>query len=131
HVDDVVGIIRALAERGPANATLCVADDLPTTQREYTDWMCKHLGVKPPSSIPTLASGMPRRRVRNRPVSNALLKETLGYQFVYPTYREGEQAVGRELGGGAVETQAKGPLWPLVIHRREVKDERPERALGL
>src|SRR5207245_790447 len=33
HVDDLVAIVRAAAERAPGGAVYCVADDRPTTQR--------------------------------------------------------------------------------------------------
>ena len=113
HVDDVVGIIRAVVARAPVNATYCLADDRPCPQKEYAEWLSEHLETKPPTSVPSLAPGMPRRRVRNRAVSNARLKRELEYAFRYPTYREGELAIDRELGveGKAVEQP------PLVIHK--------------
>ena len=55
--------LRAAAERAPAGAVYCVADDRPTTQREYADWLVARLGVAPPPSVPSLAPGAaaPRR----------------------------------------------------------------------
>lgn len=99
HVDDIVGIVRAAAERAPSGAVFCVADDRPTTQREYADWLVARLGVAPPPSVPSLAPGAPRRGVRNRKVSNARLKRELDYRFRHPTYVEGEQAIEAEEGG--------------------------------
>ena len=114
HVDDVVGIIRTAAERAPINATYCLADDHPCPQKEYADWLADHLGVKKPTSVPSLAPGMPRRRIRNRAVSNARIKSELDYAFRYPTYREGELAIDAELG-----VQGKDvAMPPLVVHRR-------------
>lgn len=113
HVDDVVSIMRTAIDRAPTNATYCLADDRPCPQREYAEWLSRHLGVRMPTSVPTLASGMPRRRVRNRAVSNARVKSELDYTFVYPTYREGELAVDRALGQEAVD---EGPV-PLTIHK--------------
>lgn len=101
HVDDIVGILRAAVERAPAGAVYCVGDDRPTTQREYADWLVARLGVAPPPSVPSLASGAPRRAVRNRQVSNARLKRELGYRFRHPTFIEGELAIEREAGAVA------------------------------
>ncbi|MGZ3426338.1 MAG: NAD-dependent epimerase/dehydratase family protein [Polyangia bacterium] len=96
HVDDIVGILRAAVERAPSGAVYCVADDRPTTQKEYADWLVARLGVKPPPSVPSLAPGAPRRGVRNRKVANARLKRELEYTFRYPSYVEGEQAIEAE-----------------------------------
>jgi nucleoside-diphosphate-sugar epimerase len=109
HVDDIVGILRACAERAPAGAVYCVADDLPTTQKEYADWLVARLGCAPPPSVPSLAPGAPRRGVRNRKVANARLKRELGYAFRYPTYVEGEQAIEAEQGGAPSPKPAPSP----------------------
>jgi tryptophan 2,3-dioxygenase len=98
HIDDIVGIIRAAVARAPSQAVYCVADDRSTTQREYAEWLCRRLNVPPPPSVPSLAPGAPRRPVRNRKISNARLKRELGYQFLYPSYLEGEMAIERESG---------------------------------
>jgi nucleoside-diphosphate-sugar epimerase len=98
HVDDVVGVILAAADRAPNPAIYCVADDRPTTQKEYADWLVARMGAAPPPSVASLAPGRPRRPVRNRAVSNARLKRELGYVFRYPTYLEGELAVEVEQG---------------------------------
>lgn len=123
HVDDVINIIRTAVERAPINATYCVADDRPCPQREYVEWLARHLGVRTPTSVPSLAPGMPRRRIRNRPVANARLKKELGYTLLYPTYQEGETAVDRALGKEVVE---QGPP-PLVIHRRDALAALPNK----
>jgi nucleoside-diphosphate-sugar epimerase len=102
HVDDIVGIVRACAERAPAGAVYCVADDRPTTQKEYADWLVARLGCAPPPSVPSLAPGKPRRGVRNRKVSNGRLVRELGYTFRHPSYVEGEQAIEAEEGGAPV-----------------------------
>ncbi len=101
HVDDIVGIMRAAAGNAPAGAVYCVADDRPTTQREYADWLVARLGVPAPPSVPSLAPGAPRRGIRNRKVANARLKRELDYRFRYPSYVEGEQAIEAEEGGAA------------------------------
>ena len=115
HVDDVVGIIRAAASRAPAGAVYCVADDRPTTQREYADWLVARLGVAPPPSVPSLAPGAPRRGVRNRKLSNARLARELDYRFRYPSYVEGELAIERETGAAPAVPAAPSPPAPAPV----------------
>ena len=115
HVDDIVGILRAAAERAPGGAVYCVSDDRPTTQREYADWLVARLGVAPPPSVPSLAPGKPRRGVRNRKVVNARLKRELDYRFRYPSYVEGEAAIEAEEAGAP--SVAPTPAPPLSMRR--------------
>jgi nucleoside-diphosphate-sugar epimerase len=109
HVDDICGIVRAAAERAPAGAVYVVADDRPSTQREYAEWLAARLGVPLPRSVPSLAPGAPRRAVRNRRIDNALVKRELGYSFIYPSYVEGELAIEREQSGQAPPPPAPAP----------------------
>ncbi len=120
HVDDIVGIVRAAAERAPTGAVYCVADDRPSTQREYADWLVARLGVAAPPSVPSLAPGAPRRGVRNRRVSNALLKRELDYGLRYPSYVEGEQAIEAESQGASAQPPA-----PRLVAAAVVPDEAP------
>ena len=101
HVDDLVGIVRAAVDRAPAGACYCVADDRPSTQREYVEWLAPRLGVPLPASVASLAPGAPRRPVRNRRVDNARLHAELGYAFRYPTFVEGELAIEQEEAGAS------------------------------
>ncbi len=114
HIEDVIGLIRAAVARAPANETYCLADDRPCPQREYAEWLSRHLNVRMPTSVPSLAPSMPRRRVRNRGVSNAKIKRDLEYTMLYPSYREGELAIDRELGNETVVDD--GPT-PLTVHK--------------
>ena len=99
HVDDMVGIVRASAERAPAGAVYCVADDRPTTQREYSDWLTARLGTPPLPSVPSLAQGAPRRG--------------------------GAQPQGLER---AAQARARLHLPPSFVRRRRAGDRRGARA---
>ncbi len=123
HVDDLVGIVRASAERAPSGAVYCVADDRPTTQREYCDWLTARLGTPPVPSVPSLAQGAPRRAVRNRKISNARLKRELGYSFRHPSYVEGERAIEEELGLAAAAPMTP----PVLVEPEEPKDMKPDK----
>jgi nucleoside-diphosphate-sugar epimerase len=114
HVDDVVGVIVSAADRAPNPAIYCVADDRPTTQKEYAEWLVARLGAATPPSVPSLAPGRPRRPVRNRAVSNARLKRELGYVFRFPTYVEGELAVEAEQGATPPPSAAAPSPAPLA-----------------
>jgi nucleoside-diphosphate-sugar epimerase len=96
HVDDLVGIIRAAAERAPVGARYCVADDHPSTQREYAEWLSTRMGLPLPPAAPPQKVDAPRRAARHRKVSNARLKRELDYVFRYPSFVEGERAIERE-----------------------------------
>lgn len=110
HVDDLVGVIRAAAERAPQSARYCVADDHPATQREYVEWLCTRMELPMPPSVASIAPGARRRPVRNRKISNARLKRELDYTFRYPSYVEGEQAIEAETSAPARPTPPPSAL---------------------
>lgn len=96
HVDDLVQIIFAAEARAAAGSVYMVADDRPTTQREYTEWLCAHLGVPLPPSVPLFGNDGRVQTHRARNVSNAKLKRELGVTLTYPTYVEGEAQLDAE-----------------------------------
>ena len=122
HVDDLVGILRAAVDRAPAGALYCVADDRPSTQKEYADWLTARLGTKPPKEVASLEAGKPRRAVRNRKVSNARLKRELAYTFRHPSFVEGEAAIEAEQGA-AVPAPVPAPA-PAPPEPRPLPDQR-------
>jgi nucleoside-diphosphate-sugar epimerase len=96
HIDDVVRIVFAAAERAPQRALYMVADDEPTTQGEYARWLCERMGAPLPPSRPMFEPGGARNTHRNRRIRNAKLKRALGIELLYPTFREGEAAIEKE-----------------------------------
>ncbi len=109
HVDDLCGIIRAAAEHEVSGRTYCVADDRPSTQREYLEWLSARMQLPMPASVASLAPGARRRPVRNRQISNARMKAELGYRLRYPSFVEGELAIEAELPA------ASFPTAPVVV----------------
>lgn len=97
HVDDVVRVVFAAEERAPAKSTFLVADDEPTTQHDYASFLCERMGLPMPPSRAMFEPGAPKVAHRNRRIRNARMKEALGIELRYPTYREGEAAIEAEL----------------------------------
>lgn len=97
HVDDVARVVFAAETHAPRGARYLVADDEPTTQGDYTRWLCERLGLPLPPSRQVFEPGKPRVAHRNRRIRNARLKQELGIELRYPTFREGEAAIDAEL----------------------------------
>lgn len=97
HIDDVVGVVFAAETRAPSGACYLVADDEPTTQGEYTRWLCERMAIAMPPSRQMFEPGKPRVAHRNRRIRNAKLKQELAIALRYPNFRDGEAAIEAEL----------------------------------
>lgn len=100
HRADAAGGIRYFLERDVARGlAVNVADDEPADKWTFADWLADECGVDRPDKRTVeerLAEGdlstPARRRLRtSKRVANDRLRE-LGYEFTYPTYREGYRA---------------------------------------
>lgn len=90
HRDDVVGaIIAALQGGAPVPSVFNVVDNEPVSQRDFFAWLAGQLGKPMPPTVPADAEANRKRGVTNKRVSNQRLKKMLGYQFKYPTFRQG------------------------------------------
>ncbi len=93
HVDDAVGAIIAALEKGEPGEVYNVVDDEPVREIDFYTWLAETLKKPMPRSIPMesqyLQSASARINTSNKRVSNRKIKEKLGYQFKYPTFREG------------------------------------------
>ena len=106
HVLDLVTIIRAALDRAPGGSVYCVADDRPSLQREYADWLAAHLGLPaPPAGSQSLAH-------RGRRVRNDRLKRELELTLAYPSFVEGETQIdaANAAQAAAGESAPAGPL---------------------
>jgi len=97
HRDDVAGAVQFLLESDAARGeTVLVVDDEPVSKWAFADWLADECGVERPPKRTVeerLDDETPSERVRRRLLtskrcSNEKLRG-LGYQFDYPTYREG------------------------------------------
>ena len=100
HRDDAAGAVRYLLEEDLARGeAVRVVDDEPVSRWAFADWLADQRGLeRPPKQTreERLAEGglseAARRRLRtSKRCSNATLRE-LGYEFAYPTFREGYRA---------------------------------------
>ncbi|MXV63783.1 NAD(P)H-binding protein [Natronorubrum sp. JWXQ-INN-674] len=97
HRDDAAGTVRYLLEEDLARGeTVQVVDDEPAHKWEFADWLADECGVAhPPKQTKAerledgdVSAAGKRRILTSKRCSNETLRE-LGYEFVYPTYREG------------------------------------------
>jgi len=92
HRDDVGGAIIAALQHGSPDSVLNAADDEPVSQLHFFQWLAEAVNKPLPPSEPEIADVVRRRGVTNKRVSNCKLKLELGYEFKYPTFREGYRA---------------------------------------
>jgi nucleoside-diphosphate-sugar epimerase len=92
HRDDVVGAIIAALKSGRPGEVYNAVDDEPVTQLAYFQWLAGTLGKWPPPFAPEDEHADRKRGLTNKKVSNRRLKMELGYQFKYPTFRQGYTA---------------------------------------
>jgi nucleoside-diphosphate-sugar epimerase len=97
HRNDAAGAVRYLLETDSARGEpVVVVDDEPVDKHAFADWLADECGVSRPekrSKAERIAAGdlsaAAERRVRtSKRCSNDRLR-ALGYEFAYPTFREG------------------------------------------
>jgi nucleoside-diphosphate-sugar epimerase len=99
HRDDAAGAVRFLLEADAARGeVVVVVDDKPVEKWAFADWLAEQCEepVPPKRTVEERLEGDPSETVRRRLTtskrcSNAKLRG-LGYDFRYPTYREGYRA---------------------------------------
>ncbi|PSP81160.1 NAD(P)-dependent oxidoreductase [Halobacteriales archaeon QS_4_69_225] len=94
HRDDAAGVVRFMLESTDEELLLAV-DDEPADKWAFADWLADACGVERPPKrtkaerLEDDLSAAARRRIRtSKRCSNDRLR-ALGYEFRYPTYREG------------------------------------------
>ncbi|MFW6318368.1 MAG: NAD-dependent epimerase/dehydratase family protein, partial [Halorubrum sp.] len=97
HRDDAAGAVRYLLETDRARGEpVVVVDDEPVDKHAFADWLADECGVPRPekrSKAERIAAGdlsaAAERRIRtSKRCSNDRLR-ALGYEFAFPTFREG------------------------------------------
>jgi nucleoside-diphosphate-sugar epimerase len=106
HRDDAAGAVGFLVTEDLArDEAVLVVDDEPVEKWAFADWLAEQCGEPAPPKRTVeerLESDVPesvrRRLTTSKRCSNAKLRE-LGYEFRYPTYREGYRAAIADWGG--------------------------------
>ena len=95
HVEDITQIL--VKSLGVSGEVFNCADDYPCSSAEVVEYAAKLMGVEPPPLVKfedANLSEMARSFYSNsRKVSNQKIKEMLGVELKYPTYREGLAAI--------------------------------------
>ncbi|MBA4147982.1 MAG: SDR family oxidoreductase [Verrucomicrobia bacterium] len=92
HRDDVVGAILAALKSGRAGEVYNAVDDEPVAQIHFFRWLSETLGKEMPPYATEEESAQRKRGLTQKKVSNRRLKMEMGYQFRYPTFRQGYSA---------------------------------------
>jgi nucleoside-diphosphate-sugar epimerase len=97
HVDDAVGAIEAGLANPERFGVFHVADDEPASSYAVLTWAAERIGVEPPPEVEYAAADLsPMARSfyeQDYRVSNARLREVLGWRPRYPSFREGLDAI--------------------------------------
>jgi len=95
HRDDAAGALRHLMGLAAPESLYLGVDCEPATEQGVLEWLSGALGAPPPRPGPAGDAagrgGESNKRCRNRRLLDS------GYRFLYPSYREGYQAVLDEL----------------------------------
>ncbi len=93
HVDDIATTLAASLDRPRAGAVYNVTDDEPAPPQDVTAYAAELAGLPLPPAVDfDTASLSPMARSfygENKRVRNRLIREELGVDLAYPTYREG------------------------------------------
>ena len=97
HVADIAAALHQSIKAPLAGALFNLADDEPAPQADVVEYACNLVGVAPPPLIPfdqaELSSMAKSFYAESKRVANARIKEALGVSLLYPTYREGLNAL--------------------------------------
>jgi nucleoside-diphosphate-sugar epimerase len=92
HVDDLARAIVHLLQLSTAASLYNAVDHEPAPRQQVLQWLATSLGAPAPRAVASAAAAEPssarRARATDKRVSGSLLRES-GFQFVYPSYREG------------------------------------------
>jgi len=98
HVEDI-GRVAALAAQRKLSGTFNLADDEPAPPQDLIAYAARQMGVPVPPDIAFEDANMtPMARSfysDNKRVSNKAIKAALGIELLYPTFREGLDAIGK------------------------------------
>jgi nucleoside-diphosphate-sugar epimerase len=104
HVADI-GRVTALAAGQLLEGTFNLADDEPAPPQDLVSFAAEMAGVVPPPEVPFDSAELsPMQRsfyADNKRVSNRAIRQALGIEMLYPTYREGLRAIFQDRRGAS------------------------------
>jgi nucleoside-diphosphate-sugar epimerase len=102
HRDDVATAIHAvLRNDGAPGATYNVTDNEPVLANEFLGWVGEQLETRPsPPRVEPAGIRPGKRAETHKRVSNRLLRKTIGWEPIYPTFREGYAEAIRAVNAG-------------------------------
>jgi nucleoside-diphosphate-sugar epimerase len=94
HVDDAARVVVAVEQRSPLPGLYCVSDGQPVIRADYYRELAHLIGATEPQFVvPPSDSPAAERAGSSKRVSNARLRSELGYEFLYPSFRQGLAAI--------------------------------------
>jgi nucleoside-diphosphate-sugar epimerase len=105
ELEDAARAVADALEQAPAGSIYNVVDDEPVTMRDYIGEIVRLTGAKPPRRMPRWLIKLGASYVAatfgggRLPISNAKIKNELGWSPRYPTYREALRPVVRLIEG--------------------------------
>lgn len=97
HVADIAAVLEASLLRPRAGAIYNLADDEPAPPQDVLAYAAALAGLEPPPLVPLEAAGLSPMALsfyaENKRVRNGRIKEELGVELAFPTYREGLRAL--------------------------------------
>ena len=97
HVEDLAGALMASISKPQAGRVYNLCDDEAVPPQDVVAYAASLLGVEPPPEIPFDPETMTPMGLsffaESKRVSNRRMKDELGYELKYPTYREGLKAL--------------------------------------
>jgi nucleoside-diphosphate-sugar epimerase len=113
HVADIAAVVEASLAHPRGGAIYNVSDNEPAPPQDVVAYAAQLCGIEPPPEIPfdsAELSAMGRSFFsESKRVRNDLIRQELGVELRYPTYREGLTALRESGEGPRTPVQSRGP----------------------
>jgi nucleoside-diphosphate-sugar epimerase len=97
HVDDIARVLAAAIDKDAGHSIYNVSDDEPAPPEEVVAYAAELLGLPIPAAVAFEAAGLTGMAAsfwaESKRVRNLRIREDLGVELLYPTYREGLRAL--------------------------------------
>ena len=97
HVDDIARVLAAAIDKDAGHSIYNVSDDEPAPPEDVVAYAAELLGLPVPPALAFEAAGLSGMAAsfwaESKRVRNTRIREDLGVELLYPTYREGLRAL--------------------------------------